>query len=144
MRLTGGTLDLGGNAQTVKGLVGTAGAAVNGSLTVTDGIYPGGAGAVGSFSCGAALSGTLYIDLDSSTGACDSIAVPSGSTLDLSSIDLVLPETIPEGVERLTVVSGATTGTFRSVENLPSGWEIAAASSGAKAHKVLAFVMTVR
>ena len=144
VRLTGGTLDLGGNAQTVKGLVGTAGAAVNGSLTVTDGIYPGGAGAVGSFSCGAALSGTLYIDLDSSTGACDSIAVPSGSTLDLSSIDLVLPETIPEGVERLTVVSGATTGTFRSVENLPSGWEIAAASSGAKAHKVLAFVMTVR
>lgn len=144
LRLTGGALDLGGNAQTVKGLVGTAGAAVNGSLAVTDGIYPGGAGAVGSFSCGAALSGTLYIDVDPSSGACDFLAVPSGSTLDLSSIDLVLPETLPEGVERLTAVSGATTGTFASVANLPSGWEIAADSRGAKARKISAFVIVFR
>ena len=81
--------------------------------------------AVGSFSCGAALDGTLYVDVDAETGACDSIAVPSGSSLDLSSLDLVLPESIPSGVERLQVVSGAATGAFRSVANLPSGWEIA-------------------
>lgn len=144
VRLTGGTLDLGGNAQTVKGLAGTAGAVVNGSLAVTDGIYPGGAGGVGSFSCGAALDGTLYVDVDAETGACDSIAVPSGSSLDLSSLDLVLPESIPSGVERLQVVSGAATGAFRSVANLPSGWEIAVVPSGVRARKVLAFVLTVR
>ena len=144
VRLTGGTLDLGGNAQTVKGLAGTAGAVVNGSLAVTDGIYPGGAGAVGSFSCGAALDGTLYVDVDAETGACDSIAVPSGSSLDLSSLDLVLPESIPSGVERLQVVSGAATGAFRSVANLPSGWEIAVVPGGVRARKVLAFVLTVR
>jgi len=144
VRLTGGTLDLGGNAQTVKGLAGTAGAVVNGSLAVTDGIYPGGAGGVGSFSCGAALDGTLYVDVDAETGACDSIAVPSGSSLDLSSLDLVLPESIPSGVERLQVVSGAATGAFRSVANLPSGWEIAVVPGGVRARKVLAFVLTVR
>ena len=144
VRLTGGTLDLGGNAQTVKGLAGTAGAVVNGSLAVTDGISPGGAGAVGSFSCGAALDGTLYVDVDAETGACDSIAVPSGSSLDLSSLDLVLPESIPSGVERLQVVSGAATGAFRSVANLPSGWEIAVVPGGVRARKVLAFVLTVR
>ena len=144
VRLTGGTLDLGGNAQTVKGLAGTAGAVVNGSLAVTDGIYPGGAGGVGSFSCGAALDGTLYVDVDAETGACDSIAVPSGSSLDLYSLDLVLPESIPSGVERLQVVSGAATGAFRSVANLPSGWEIAVVPGGVRARKVLAFVLTVR
>ncbi|MBR1608478.1 MAG: autotransporter-associated beta strand repeat-containing protein [Kiritimatiellae bacterium] len=144
VRLTGGTLDLGGNAQTVKGLAGTAGSVVNGSLAATDGIYPGGAGAVGSFSCGAALSGTLYIDVDAETGACDSISVPTGSTLDLSGIDLVLPETIPEGVERLRVVTGTTTGEFNSVANLPSGWEMNYTAGYAQARKIMAFVLTIR
>lgn len=144
VRLTGGTLDLGGNAQTVRALLGTAGAAVNGSIAATEGIYPGGAGAVGSFASGAALSGTLYIDVDAETGDCDSIAVPAGSTLDLSAIDLVLPETIPSGVERLIVATGATTGAFRSVANLPSGWEIAVGTNGARARKINAFVMVIR
>ncbi|MBR1836293.1 MAG: autotransporter-associated beta strand repeat-containing protein [Kiritimatiellae bacterium] len=144
VRLTGGTLDLGGNAQTVKGLAGTAGAVVNGSIDATDGIYPGGDGAVGSFSCGAALSGTLCIDVDAETGACDSISVPSGATLDLSGIDLVLPGTIPEGVERFRVVTGATTGEFNSVANLPSGWEMNYTGSYAQARKIMAFVLTIR
>ena len=144
VRLTGGTLDLGGNAQTVRALLGTAGAVVNGSIAATEGIYPGGAGTVGSFAGGAALSGTLYIDVDAETGACDSIAAASGATLDLSALDLVLPETIPSGVERLTVASGATTGAFHSVANLPDGWEIATTPLGTSARKINAFTLIIR
>ena len=133
VRVTGGTLDLGGNAQEVRGLVGTAGAVTNGALVVKEGIYPGGAGAVGSFACGATLDGVLHVDVDE-TGACDKLV--AHGALDVSRIDLVLPESLPAGVERLQVVEGAAAGAFRSVDNLPSGWGIVAKDTGLWAQRV--------
>ena len=144
VRVTGGTLDLGGNAQEVRGLVGTAGAVTNGALVVTEGIYPGGAGAVGSFACGAALDGTLHVDFDAATGVADRL-VASG-TLDLSNIDLVLPdaETFPGAVQKITLVEGATSGTFRSVDGLPTGWEIFADGQKVQARKVVGTTILLR
>lgn len=123
VRVTGGTLDLGGKAQSLKALCGTAGEVKNGSVTVTEGIYPGGAGTIGSFSVGAALSGTLFVDVDA-TGAADSITTTTA--LDLSNIDLVItaPATAPEVPRRLKIVNGPHTGTFKSVSGLPAGWTL--------------------
>ena len=133
VRVTGGTLDLGGNEQTVRGLVGTAGAVTNGTLVVKEGVYPGGAGAVGSFVCGATLDGTLHVDVDEN-GACDRLV--AHGALDVSRIDLALPASLPAGVERLQVVEGAAAGAFRSVDNLPSGWGIVAKDTGLWAQRV--------
>ena len=140
-RVTGGTLDLGGNEQTVRALVGTAGAVTNGTLVATEGIYPGGAGAVGSFACGATLEGALSIDVDA-TGACDQIVAQG--TIDISNIDLVLPASLPAGVIKLQVVAGDTTNTFRSVENLPQGWGIISKATGLWAQKVIGTTVIFR
>ena len=123
VRLTGGTLDLGGNSQPLKALCGTAGEVKNGSVTVSEGIYPGGAGTIGSFTCNAALAGTLFIDVDA-TGAADSILTTTA--LDLSNIDLVItaPATAPAVPRRLKIVNGPYAGTFKSVSGLPSEWTL--------------------
>ena len=141
LRVTGGTLDLGGNEQTVRALVGTAGAVTNGTLVAKEGIYPGGAGAIGSFTCGAALEGALSIDVDA-TGACDQIVAQG--TLDISNIDLVLPAILPAGVIKLQVVAGDTTGAFRSVENLPQGWVIMPSSTGLWVRKIVGTTILFR
>ena len=140
-RVTGGTLDLGGNVQTVRALVGTAGSVANGTLIAKEGVYPGGAGAVGSFACGAALEGTLSIDVDA-TGACDQIVAQG--TLDVSNIDLVLPTSLPAGVIKLQVVAGATTGTLRSVENLSQGWAIMPSPTGLWVRKIVGTTIIFR
>ena len=141
VRITGGTLDLGGNVQTVRALVGTAGSVANGTLVAKEGIYPGGAGAVGSFACGAALEGMLSIDVDA-TGACDQIVAQG--TLDVSNIDLVLPTSLPAGVIKLQVVAGATTGMFRSVENLSQGWAIMPDATGLWVRKIVGTTIIFR
>ena len=142
VRVTGGTLDLGGNTQTVRALLGTAGAVANGTLIAKEGIYPGGVGAVGSFTCGAALSGELHVDVDVSTGASDKIV--ADGTLDLSGIDLVLPGADLGDVQQFRLVEGATTGEFRSVSGLPNGWVIKHAADGSWAKKVLGMVIICR
>ncbi|MBO7685998.1 MAG: hypothetical protein J6V72_06435, partial [Kiritimatiellae bacterium] len=142
VRVTGGTLDLGGNEQTVRALVGTAGAIANGTLIAKEGIYPGGAGAVGSFTCGAALDGELHIDVDASTRTADRIV--ADGTLDISGIDLVLPESIPETLQKFRLVEGATTGTFRSVSRLPNGWEIMPRADGLWAYKAAGTMVIFR
>ena len=142
VRVTGGTLDLGGNEQTVRALVGTAGAVTNGTLVAKEGIYPGGAGAVGSFTCGAALDGELHIDVDASTRTADRIV--ANGTLDLSGIDLVLPESIPETLQKFRIVEGATTGAFRSVSGLPNGWEIMPKADGLWAQKAVGMTIIFR
>ena len=144
VRVTGGTLDLGGNEQTVRALIGTAGGVTNGTLIVKDGIYPGGVGAVGSFACGATLDGALNIDFDATTGSADRL-VASG-TLDLSNIDLVLPdaETFPGAVRKITIVEGATSGAFRSVSGLPTGWEIFADGRNVQVRKAVGFTIVIR
>lgn len=102
----------------------------------------GGAGAVGSFACGASLEGALHVDLDATTGTADKIV--ADGTLDISSIDLVLPEALPEGATKLQVVAGATTGAFRSVENLPRGWAILPKATGLWAQKVVGTTIIFR
>ena len=123
VRVTGGTLDLGGNAQPLKALLGTAGAVRNGAVTAAEGIYPGGAGAVGSFACDAALAGTLYIDVDAD-GAGDSLRTTAA--LDVSNLDLVVsvPDPAPVLPKRLKIVDGPSSGAFRSVTGLPQGWTL--------------------
>lgn len=140
VRLTGGTLNLGGNAQTVKALVGTAGSVANGTLRTTEGVYPGGAGTVGAFTCGAALAGTLYIDA-ADDGTCDRLI--ADGTLALDGLALVLPD-VPEGVTALTVVSGATSGTFASVSGLPAGWELHQSGAGVTARKATGLTVVIR
>ena len=141
VRLTGGTLDLGGNEQTVRALLGTAGGVTNGTLIAKDGIYPGGVGAVGAFACGATLEGTLHVDVDSE-GACDKLVARDAA--DISRIDLVLPDNLPAGVEKLQIVEGATTGAFRSVKNLPQGWGVVAKDSGLWAQRVVGTTVIFR
>ena len=128
LRVTGGTLDLGGNNQTLKAFVVTAGAVKNGTITATEGVsfYPGGRGTVGTFACDATIvteSGTLTIDVDE-TGAADSLV--TATELDLSNIDLVIstPTTASEVLRRLKIVAGPYTGEFKSVSGLPAGWTI--------------------
>jgi len=142
VRVTGGTLDLGGNEQTVRALLGTAGAVMNGTLIAKEGIYPGGSGAVGSFTCGAALDGELHVDVDVSTGASDKIV--ANGTLDLSRIDLVLSGADIGAVQKFRVVEGATTGEFHSVSGLPNGWEIKYKVDGLWVGKVVGMAIIYR
>jgi len=71
--------------------------------------------------------------------------VASG-TLDISSIDLVLPDTddFPGVVQKVTLVEGATTGAFRSVSGLPTGWEIFADTQKLQARKAVGFTVIIR
>ena len=98
-------------------------------------------GYLGSFACGAALEGTLSIDVDAE-GACDQIVAQG--TLDVSNIDLVMPTSLPAGVIKLQVVAGATTGTFRSVENLSQGWAIMPNSTGLWVRKIVGTTIIFR
>ena len=142
VRVTGGTLDLGGNAQKVRALLGTSGAVLNGTLIAKEGIYPGGAGAVGSFTCGAALDGELHVDVDVSTGASDKIV--ANGTLDPSRIDLVLSGADIGAVQKFRVVEGATTGEFRSVSGLPNGWKIMCKADGLWVRKTVGMAIIYR
>ena len=90
-------------------------------MEVTEGIYPGGAGTVGSFSVGAALAGTLYIDVDAD-GAADSLVATAA--LDLSQIDLVVSSATQTVPRRLKIVTGSVTGEFKSVSGLPADWTL--------------------
>ena len=67
-------------------------------------------------------------------------------TLDLSNIDLVLPDSgdFPGTVQKVTLVEGATTGTFRSVSGLPTGWEIFADAQKLQARKTVGFTVIIR
>lgn len=126
LRVTGGTLDLGGNDQTLRAFVATAGAVKNGTITATEGVsfYPGGRGTVGSFACDATIvteSGTLTIDVDE-TGAADSLVTTT--ELDLSKLDLVINAATATVPRRLKIVTGPVTGEFKSVSGLPSGWTL--------------------
>ncbi|MBR1587353.1 MAG: hypothetical protein IJ658_03410, partial [Kiritimatiellae bacterium] len=98
-------------------------------------------GAVGSFACGAALDGTLSVDVDAE-GACDTLVAQDAP--DISRIDLVLPASLPAGVEKLQVVAGAATGAFRSVANLPSGWGVIAKGSGLWVQRVVGTTVIFR
>ena len=70
----------------------------------------------------------------------------ASGTLDISSIDLVLPDTddFPGAVQKVTLVEGATTGTFRSVSGLPTGWEIFADAQKLQARKAVGFTVIIR
>lgn len=132
VRLSGGTFDLGGNAQTVKALCGTAGTVRNGTLTVSEAIFPGGDGTVGSFTCSAALAGKLSIDVEAD-GSADQIVTTT--SLDVSNLDLVLnlPDDVSQITRPLVIVKGPVTGTFKSVPaTLPKGWEIRCRASGVR------------
>lgn len=133
LRLGSGNFDLGGQAQTVRAIVstGTVGAVSNGSLTVTEGVYPGGAGTVGTLNVDATLAGTLVCDVRAD-GTCD--ALQATGTLDLSNLDLTLGDgaafSAAQNAKSLPIVVGATTGAFRSQPALPSGWAVSVRSAG--------------
>ena len=144
VRLSGGTLDLGGNAQTVKALCGTAGAVRNGTLTASEAIFPGGDGTVGSFTCAAALAGTLSIDVEAD-GSADQIVTTT--PLDVSNLDLVvnLPDDVSQITKPLSLVKGPVTGTFKSVPTtLPKGWEVRCGASGVRLGRPAGVVLLVR
>lgn len=130
VRVTGGTLDLGGKAQTLKALCGTAGAVKNGAITVTEGVFPGGDGTVGSFTLGATVAGTLKLDVKAD-GTGDSLVLAQGTTLDLSQIDLVLAieADTPKTIRAIKAIQGSVTGSFKSVAGLPNGWSVRVAAN---------------
>ena len=145
VRVTGGTLDLGGKAQTLKALCGTAGAVTNGSVTVTEGIFPGGDGTVGSFTFGASVAGTLKIDVKAD-GTGDALLLAPGTTLDLSTIDLVLAveENTPKTIREVRAIQGAVTGAFKSVTGLPNGWSVRRADGGVRVGPTSGLTVIVR
>ena len=125
-----GTFDLGGTSQTVKSLVGS-GTVKNGTLAVTDGIYPGGVGTVGTLTVDCALGqpeGTLAIDGDGT--ACDKLVVDGA--LDLSKLDLdVRCAGLDRASEPYVIVeaTGDVTGSFRSETSDSRKWAVVVAGN---------------
>jgi hypothetical protein len=134
VRLTGGTLDLGGNTVTVGALTGTgAGTVANGTLTVSGGIYPGGAGSVGALRMDATVTGTLCVDVQTNEPAgWASDVLMADTVLDLAGLDLDVSglDAVPQGVKTLRIVDGAYTGRFKSVTNVPTGWVVSYGAAG--------------
>ena len=98
VRVTGGTLDLGGNEQTVRALVGTAGAVANGTLT---------------------LPTALTVDVaeakagDCLTFAGGSFAFPANATLTLTNTQAINPD---DKTYTLLKITGA--GSFANLPRL--------------------------
>ena len=122
----GATLDLGGGSLTVK-RVGGAGQIVNGTLTVTDEIQPGGIGSVGTLTFAAApvvAGATLVIDGDGEV--VDAISVAGDFDLTGLSMRVSLPKSIPGGRHEIVRTGGMRDGVF-SATNVPGGkrWGVA-------------------
>lgn len=135
VRLTGGTLNLGENTVAVKALTGSgSGSVVNGTLAVSEGIYPGGAGTVGDLRTAATLAGTLYVDVEEiEEGLWRSDKLIVDGALDLTDLDLdvVGLAGVPREVKVLRIVEGgAYVGRFNSVANVPNGWSVSYSTSG--------------
>ena len=113
----GTTLDLAGNTQALAGLSGS-GLVTNGTLSVTDTIAPGGAGAIGTLTIpgGATLSGTLLIDV-ATDGSSDVLQVQG--SLDVSNLDLQVQDLSQLGTGKQYVIArcvpGGLSGRFLSM-----------------------------
>ena len=148
----GATLDLAGSEASV-GTVDLAGALVNGTLAVADGIYPGGKGVIGTLALDGRthLRGRLVVDADA-TGACDRIVCASGA-LDLAGLRLELADasalkpgsryvlaTFPAGADN---VVGADA--FAAAAKIPANWKVRAnAASGEVTLSAGGLVLLVR
>ena len=121
----GATLDLGGGALTVK-RVGGAGQIVNGTLTVTDEIQPGGIGSVGTltFASAPVVEGAMLV-IDGDGNAVDAIAISGGLNLTGLSMRLSNPRSIPGGRHEIVRAGDMLTGTFHATD-IPGGtrWRI--------------------
>ena len=145
VRLTGGTLDLDGKTLTVKALAGTAGKVANGGIRVTEAIYPGGKSTIGSFTVSSALEGALEIDCDKTAG-CDLLTIDEGTTLDLSALDLTLAVSgeYTAADKHNLIIAGKTTGEFRSITGLPSGWSVRITATGVKVGRIQGMAIILR
>lgn len=135
VRLTGGTLDLGGNAVEVRALTGSgSGTVTNGTLRVREGVYPGGAGTIGVLRVDAAVTGPLYVDVQANEDdVWESDLLTAGNALDLAGLDLNVTGlgAVPKGVKTLRIVSGSSyTGRFKSVTNVSGGWGVSYGAAG--------------
>ena len=124
VRLSGGTLDLGGTRQTVSAVLGT-GTVKSGSLTVTEAIYPAGVGTVGTLTFTDVVpTGRVVIDVDAQTGACDKLVV--NGTLDASKLEFEIADVTALEKTKLIRVCEATAITGRpTITNLPGNYSLA-------------------
>jgi len=140
VRLTGGTLDLGGSAtQQATALLGTGGTLKNGTLTLTDGIYPGGYGTVGTMTIAldnAKLAGTVKVDFDETAKTCDKLVLSDAADISGLTIDLAnLPARLPTGVARVDVLTGTNLVGMPTIVNKPSRLSVDISPSGVKVTK---------
>ena len=125
MTASGATLDLNSQAQTLA-VIGGSGSVINGSLTVTTTVVPGGYDAIGTLTLAntPALSGsTLLIDTRVN-GTSDTLAV--SSALSLSGLTLQIADIAQMAGYSYEIVTctGDLTGTFASTPNLPASWVV--------------------
>jgi autotransporter-associated beta strand protein len=122
----GATLDLGGGSLTVR-RVGGAGQIVNGTLTVTDEIQPGGIGSVGTLTFASApiVEGAMLV-IDGNGNTVDVIAITGDFNLTGLSMRLSNPRSIPGGSHEIVRAGNTLTGTFYATD-IPGGtrWRIA-------------------
>jgi len=118
----GAALDLGGYAQTLKG-VGGAGAVGNGALQVTDAIAPGAAGAGAlTLSAASAVPGGALVATVTSDGSCGRLQVTGDLSLSGMSLRVSDPDQLTKGLHyTVAACGGRLSGTFASV-GLPSPW----------------------
>jgi autotransporter-associated beta strand protein len=121
--VSGATLDLNGQAQTLASIAGS-GSVIGGNLTVTGSIAPGGVNTVGmlTFANTPALSGTLLVDTRTN-GTCDLLSVTGN--LDVSALALQVADTAQMRGYAYTIATctGDLTGSFLAT-NLTRAWVV--------------------
>lgn len=125
MTASGALLDLNNQAQTLA-VIGGSGSVINGSLTVTSIVAPGGYDTVGTLTLAntPALSGsTLLIDTRVN-GTSDTLAVPAALSLTGLTLQIADIAQMAGYSYEIVTCTGDLTGTFAATPNLPSSWVV--------------------
>ena len=141
VRLEGGVLDLGGNTQKVKAIVGT-GTVKNGTIIATDGIYPGGAGTVGTLDFdGAAFKGKVVVD--ASGDASDLVRISGMEAFDLDGVSFELADPDSFDARSITILSAPKIAGTVVFTNLPGRYRARSTGSSVKVG-LSGFVIIIR
>ncbi len=145
---TNASLCLSGAAQTVKTLSGSGVLVGTGSLSATDGIFPGTDGTAGRLTIagGVALSGTLTADL-LADGTCDTLVFAPGTTYDISGLALAArdPSVAAPGVAYTVLeAEGATLTGAVDTSRIPPSLRVTVSGSAVTLEKITGCVIMFR
>ena len=145
----GATLDLGGGSITVSA-IGGSGSVVNGTVTVTGAVYPGGKDAVGTLTFGEDTSAvfdgaTLFVDGDRTIGTVDAVELNEAVDITGLSLDIPVPGDIAYGTYNLVYSAGGVAGSFADVD-MPTrgGWAVEYKQTAAQLSRKNGTVIVVR